>query len=1149
MRIKELHLRNIASIEKADIDFERDLCDPATGLPAGVFLICGDTGAGKTALLDAISLALYKTTSRVESVENSTNNRYRDNEGRELQVNSIAQYTRIGCGEKSECYTEVRFEGNDGADYRARLELGFGRALIDKATGARSVRYKAARWSVRKDGGEWITTEVKSIIEQAVGLSFKQFGRMAMLAQGRFATFLTGSRREREAILEQLTDTEHFTHYGAAVTAIFNARQRACELVRARYDAERAHTLIPDELDALTLRSAELDAESAAAKAALELNDSRLTLVDAIASRQAQLEALRLARAEVERRMSAPGFEADRTLVAEWDATVSERRLLSELTASRAEKARASHAAEAMRGEFDGLCASLEGFRHAEHALRGSLREADAFIAGQKSHVGLFAVAAEVVALLRRLVELRETAAVSASALAEAEKRSAPLAEDAVRCREATAGSAARLAAMQAAIDRLIATREALVPAEVNARAAAAQRRRSALDTLRRSLAAAIAGRAALQAAEAALQERRLQLGRQDAAVAAADAALAAAVGRREECAGRLLTMRMSSAEAIARLRARLRSERDATCPLCGSHIGMLPADDEFAAMLRPLEDEARAAAGAATAADSAARTARSAADKTRGEIRAAERQNAQAAARLAADEADIDSRRRALGLAADALSNVCLATLLAEADAEIESLGAKQRRVEALQEEIQQSLRRKSPVEKEYMRLEREQADAAVALGRNEADIERLRCEMKRTQGAAGELESDLGPRVASFAPGWNGNPTSAADALAAAAGAYAACLARRDADALRLDGLVRQIQTIDSMRASILAVRPAWAVGAGDSTADEADDIGHAQARWADFYGRLAALDGAIRTASAATERSARALEESGKDIMRLKALEDCAPRIDALRRRLHEAQAELRSRSDAIAAAEAADARDRQALHQSCGPDIPERAVLADTRARLSERLRAINEEAGAVKSRLEANTRNIAALQRLRAELDAAEAVAARWERINAIFGGTRFRTLVQTHVLRPLLNNANVYLRRITDRYTLTCSRDNEQLAILVLDRYNKNQVRSATVLSGGERFMVSLALSLALSSLNRSDMNVNILFIDEGFGTLDERSLDSVMQTLERLGEIAGARGRRVGIISHREELAERIPVKIHVRKQGESRSRVDIEK
>jgi len=196
---------------------------------------------------------------------------------------------------------------------------------------------------------------------------------------------------------------------------------------------------------------------------------------------------------------------------------------------------------------------------------------------------------------------------------------------------------------------------------------------------------------------------------------------------------------------------------------------------------------------------------------------------------------------------------------------------------------------------------------------------------------------------------------------------------------------------------------------------------------------------------------------------------------------------------------------------------------------------------------IKGRLETHNNNIKRLKEIENDLAIAKQQFVRWDKLNRIFGGTRFRTLVQTYILRPLLNNANIYLEQITDRYRLTCSEDNEQLSILVLDRYNKDQVRSVTVLSGGERFMISLALSLALSSLNRPDMNVNILFIDEGFGTLDEKSLDSVMQTLEKLQEIAGQTNRRVGIISHREELEERIPVKIQVVKKGEGRSMIEV--
>ena len=201
----------------------------------------------------------------------------------------------------------------------------------------------------------------------------------------------------------------------------------------------------------------------------------------------------------------------------------------------------------------------------------------------------------------------------------------------------------------------------------------------------------------------------------------------------------------------------------------------------------------------------------------------------------------------------------------------------------------------------------------------------------------------------------------------------------------------------------------------------------------------------------------------------------------------------------------------------------------------------------ERLGAIQKQIDDNTRNQEQAVKAQKAMAQAQESLKKWEILNTYFGGTRFRTLVQTYVLRPLLNNANLYLKQITPRYLLTCSEENEQLSILVLDNDNKRQVRSVTLLSGGERFMVSLALSLALSSLNRPDMNVNILFIDEGFGTLDEKSLDSVMETLGKLQEIAGLKERRVGIISHRSELEERLPVQIRVEKRGEGRSQVTI--
>ena len=214
MKIKYLKIRNIASIESGDIDFENGLIDRESGHPTSLFLITGDTGSGKSVILDCISMALYGTTPRVKSVSDSRNNTYKNNDGEEIAVNNIRQYTRIGISWKDDCYTELYFTGNDGIDYVSRFSLG------------RTTRrnYRNPEWKLTIDDSTTLDKrdEIKERIQKAVGLSFEQFSRMAMLAQGQFATFLTGKKEERERILEQLTATDIFSRYGEAISNIFN---------------------------------------------------------------------------------------------------------------------------------------------------------------------------------------------------------------------------------------------------------------------------------------------------------------------------------------------------------------------------------------------------------------------------------------------------------------------------------------------------------------------------------------------------------------------------------------------------------------------------------------------------------------------------------------------------------------------------------------------------------------------------------------------------------------------------------------------------------------------------------------------------------------------------------------------------------------
>ena len=143
---------------------------------------------------------------------------------------------------------------------------------------------------------------------------------------------------------------------------------------------------------------------------------------------------------------------------------------------------------------------------------------------------------------------------------------------------------------------------------------------------------------------------------------------------------------------------------------------------------------------------------------------------------------------------------------------------------------------------------------------------------------------------------------------------------------------------------------------------------------------------------------------------------------------------------------------------------------------------------------------------------------------------------------QEYTLDILLDVANTHLAEISKRYKLARI-EGESLGIKVIDFDMMSETRSAHSLSGGETFMVSLALSLALSSLSSNRMKIESLFIDEGFGALDKDTLQTALMMLEKLQ----SHGRKIGVISHLNEMLEQIPVKVHVARLSPGRSKIEI--
>ena len=161
----------------------------------------------------------------------------------------------------------------------------------------------------------------------------------------------------------------------------------------------------------------------------------------------------------------------------------------------------------------------------------------------------------------------------------------------------------------------------------------------------------------------------------------------------------------------------------------------------------------------------------------------------------------------------------------------------------------------------------------------------------------------------------------------------------------------------------------------------------------------------------------------------------------------------------------------------------------------------------------------------------------------WVKLNEMIGsadGNKFAKFAQGITLDQLINLANNHLRVLSSRYELQRSNEQKQiLEIEVIDSFQANVIRPVSTLSGGESFIVSLSLALGLSELASQKIAIDSLFLDEGFGTLDEQSLETALNALNLLQ----SRGKMVGVISHVEALKERIPLQIKVVPKGDGTS------
>ena len=1124
MKFQKLTIHNIASIEDAVIDFESEpLAD------SEVFLITGKTGAGKSTILDAICLALYADTPRLDTtkMQGST-----IDEKKEVKIDDPRQLMRRNTAEAS---VSLTFVGSNGIRYIATWS-------VNRAYGRVNGNIKQKLWELENlDSGSVLTkdAEIKAEIHNALGLDFSQFCRTTMLAQGEFTRFLNSKDDDKAEILEKITGVDVYSKIGKKVYDITAIKKQEWD------DADRrikdVHTLSDEdiaakneELQRLKDKEKALVGQTATDELKLQWIKSRETVEHEITKAENEYaNAVKVSQSQEYR-------QAEQT-VNEWNETIEQRRWIAERDNAENSLKNSMSGLADLRNEFNSICGGLQYIKNEKDKVNGLLTSVAIFLKEEEGKKELYTNAQTIVGQLLAVDECETTIA---DGRLSADKEKQTLSDVLVPA----------LNKLKANYDS---AKEKLQNSETMLETLETSLAKCNLQSLRKDYEAAKELLANISTAKEriellAVERKRMESKRlqiksfvndiekmkgdiEGLNGKIHDAELAVNI-RRDD-----LDKQKDSVDSFART-IRQRLHIGDTCPVCQQKISSpLPHEEDLSVIYSSLEKAYNEAKGEYD---------RLVKLKTELDARIgfSTKRLEQDRRLLAQDHSveDIELKVSAIcktigineadGSPMSSLTDIEVNTisLYKEYEEKIKSAEDIEAQVKAQRRVIDRQHKIVDNAQQELRKAEKSLDDCKTRISNIESIIKSKGNDRDRVVLS---LERIMGNTEWSF--DWHSKPKTFAGLLKERADNYSKKSKEHDNLTVRINELDSEIRNINESVANILSTMPSWKVEQNETV-----KLSNPLARCNELGIKVAAMMSRMKDAENVIQKTDAMLKSflGGNTTFSMERLINLnsysAKRISEIGERLKSVKENIISKCTELDVTKKRLSDLIQNKPEMDGNDTADN--LLSRIAVMKKQIGEAREQTGAISHELKADAENKQRLSSFIKDAEVKKTEYDRWARLNALVGdtqGKKFRKIAQSYVLNSLICSANGYMRSLTDRYTLKVSPGT--FVISIEDAYQGYASRAASTISGGESFLVSLSLALALSDIGQQ-LQVDTLFIDEGFGTLSGEPLQKAIETLRSLH---GKSGRHVGIISHVEELQERIPVQIQVIQEGNNSS------